>query len=102
MLGSLTKEHFEPFLGGVFKLRFENSDLSLILKKITDENAYGTKRPQRDPFSLFFIASTELPLNQGTYALAHPEFGVIQVFLVPVDQEEKGGDTRSCYQAIFN
>lgn len=52
---------------------------------------------QRRPFSLLFRAPAEPALDQGAYALTHPELGAQVIFLVPVNADGEG----RYYEAVF-
>ena len=54
---------------------------------------------ERAPFSVMFLTRDNLhTYPQNTYTLLHPTHGEMQVFLVPVGQDNQG--TR--YEAVFS
>ena len=56
------------------------------------------KAGRRAPFSLLFQAAAECRLPQGIYSLTHPELGTLDLFLVPMQPDERG----TLYEAVFN
>ena len=51
----------------------------------------------REPFSLLFSGPLELFLQQHMYTLQHDELGSVEMFLVPVNQDENN----TFYEAVF-
>jgi Domain of unknown function (DUF6916) len=49
-------------------------------------------------FSVYFLGSDDILLPQGTYRLTHERMGDVDLFLVPIKQEEHAFR----YEAIFN
>jgi len=54
-----------------------------------------------DAFSLLFRGPREREFGQSNYRLTHPEFGEVDLFLVPI-MDPQPRDDRVCYQAIVN
>lgn len=52
-----------------------------------------------DSFSVVFEGRADVPLDQGTYELKHPDLGAFPVFLSPVGLTD-GANQR--YEAVFN
>jgi hypothetical protein len=51
----------------------------------------------REPFSVLFTAPLDVPLVQNIHRLEHPEAGVLEMLLVPLQPE----DGHALYQAVF-
>jgi hypothetical protein len=54
--------------------------------------------PHQETFSLVFHGPLEPFVPQGTCRLRHEKLGELELFLVPIAQNEKGFQ----YQAVFN
>jgi hypothetical protein len=94
----VTAATFSPLVGDVFRLRFDNApsiDLELTSVEEYGSNP-GADRPA--PFSLFFLGPQEPLLPQRIYAFEHDDLGALEIFIVPIAQDESG--TR--YEAVFN
>lgn len=106
-LDPLLPAHFEPLLGERFALASASGaggapaeggegragELELVAVEALPPHSH-----RAEPFSLTFRGPRELTLPQGTYRLAHPALGSLDVFLVPI----RGAATTVDYQAIFN
>lgn len=100
-LADVTLETFEPQVGSTFELEVTDAEgerhvLGLELCEAKPSPAPPGDRG-RPPFSLMFRGPAELQLPQATYALAHPELGTVEIFIVPVGAGTDGVD----YQAVF-
>ena len=64
-----------------------------------DERILQQAREQgvREPFSLLFSGPLEPFLEQHMYTLHHDELGIVEMFLVPVKQDENS----YYYEAVF-
>jgi hypothetical protein len=97
----LTREHFSPLQGERFQVHFGGAPLELILAEIVAYPVHpprpGTEQ-QREPFSLEFIGPPVPILPQRIYALENDQFGIVEIFLVPLGPCNQG----MRYQAIFN
>jgi hypothetical protein len=51
-----------------------------------------------EAFSVFFLGSPDHFMPQGTHTLKHPQFGKMEIFLVPVAKTNTGFE----YEAVFN
>lgn len=95
----LTFEHFAGREGESFAVRLvDGSDAPLTLDEAVEGTEAGGRGPEgqeRRQFSLIFRGTAALA--QGTHALAHPELGGLELFLVPIGRE--GDETR--YEAAF-
>ena len=52
-------------------------------------------------FALLFRGPRHQEFGQSNYRLSHPEFGEVDLFLVPI-MDPQPRDDRVCYQAIVN
>ena len=96
MLDKLTRESFEPRKGEAFKLTDEDAgELELELAAVQGAGLQG--RAAREQFSVHFHGPPEPLLPQKIYRLANPEMGTLDIFLVPVAQDEDG----TTYEAVF-
>jgi len=73
--------------------------LTLTQIESPDERILQQAREQgvREPFLLLFSGPLEPFLEQHMYTLQHDELGMIEMFLVPVKQDENG----YYYEAVF-
>jgi hypothetical protein len=93
-LDSLTTEDFRPYQGTCFVLASGSVGFELI--EVTPLGA-AASGGYRAPFSLVFRAPPDPLLQQGIHRLEHDNFGVIDLFLVPIGPDEAG----IRYQAVF-
>lgn len=94
MIEDLTVESFAGCVGEAFRLTADEGTFEVTL--VECETLGGTAL-NRVPFSLVFLGPREPVLPQRTYPLAHDELGELEVFLVPIAQDDDG--TR--YEAVF-
>ena len=96
MLEKLTKETFLPRKGQTFKLSDEAAgEVDLRLAEVETNGLQG--RADRQQFSLQFHGPREPLLSQQIYHLENAEMGALDLFLVPVHQDEEG----AVYEAVF-
>lgn len=89
----LTSNHFRPALGESIPVA---GGPPIVLREIELHPHQGGPRPE--PFSLVFAGPSAPLLAQGTYTLAIPTLGDIEVFLVPIGPGADG----MRYEAVFN
>lgn len=89
-----TKEDFEAQVNTNFKLFIEEDsfDLTLFECKSIISN------PIQECFSLVFLAPNEMPAYQSIFRIEHSALGELELFLVPIKQDEKG----LRFEAVFN
>jgi hypothetical protein len=104
-LGTLTLEEAKPLEGTTFEVQTPAGEtISLKLEEALPYETHQRRRPRgmpeskRQPFSLYFVASSTTPLPQGMYTLRSEAATLENVFIVPVGQDESGVE----YEAIFN
>lgn len=78
----------------MFSIQWDGSALELRLESVTPQGHLG---PERQSFSLLFLAPAEAPNLQQTYVLTHPELGELAMFLVPIARRE----VHLIYEAVF-
>ena len=96
-----SKETFREHLNTQFRVLLETEgapDVALELAEVADFPALTHSRGDVERFSLFFYGPGDLFLPQATYRLAHERMGELDIFLVPVAQEQRGFR----YEAVFS
>lgn len=101
MLDRVTAASFAPAVGETFTLDAGDSgrlELELLESRLHDADAppEGASRT-RAPFSLLFRGPVEPVLPQRIYHLEHVSVGAIDIFIVPVGQDDAG----TTYEAVF-
>jgi len=90
MLEKFTAETFEALSGQTFQLRHEDlpdTGAKLVqVRQLSDQNGPSG----RAPFSLLFVCDGKTEPVQGMFRLEHEKIGGLEVFLVPVGQDERG------------
>ncbi len=100
-LESLTRDLFEPEVGTVFEIAFEDgSRHALELTAVRNVFAGGGRDEKRQPFALDFLGSADAYARQGIYAFEHSRLGRLEFFVVPLGPDVKQG-SRMRYEAIF-
>ena len=98
-MAELLLSHFEGHVGEAFEL---TCDAGVQTLKLAEATALAAHTPAdgeltiRDggPFSIVFEGDGAAPLEQGIYAIRHPDLGALNVFLVPI--------AHARYESIFN
>ena len=96
MLEKLTWESFKPHLNETFHVSTEAARLDLELTEVETLGA-ETARDQRQAFSLVFRGPEEPFLEQRIHTLEHKALGRLDLFMVPIGQDEGG----FLYQVVF-
>ena len=98
MAEMLTLSDFSPLVGETFQLNFEDSEHTE-LKLIEAEELPARGNPtERKPFSLMFRAARDCGLWQGIMKMKHESTGAIELFMVPIGEDDEG----MYFQALFN
>ena len=93
----LTLDHFAPLVGQHFEVLADGE--RSIAAALVEAAPLGLPTAQgRAPFTLVFEAPASTLLSQRSYALLHPAFNSLQIFLVPVGRSPAG----IRYEAVFN
>ena len=96
MRDGMTREDFEPHLNTTFRLlRSDGEPLELELVEVGGGQTHGQDSYS---FSLLFRGGPHFRLSQHTFTLEHDRLGTLDIFLVPVSQDEDGFR----YEAVFN
>lgn len=101
----LTRETFAVRQGERFRLRAGEEELETVLVEVVGRGVAPSGKPlqatgappHREPFSLLFRAPRQPPLPQQIYPLDHDELGTLELFLVPVGEDDEG----RYYEAVF-
>jgi hypothetical protein len=106
VLETLTTDDFAPLLGDRFALRLSpDVTIEMRLAEVAgrgrpDRAASASMVPSRhgrEQFSLTFRGPREPRLGQRIYALEHATLGVLELFLVPLGEDQSG----RTYEAAF-
>lgn len=98
MLDHLTIASFEPHVGSSFWVEFpEGGKVELRLVRAAKVMESEAAQLARHPFSLYFIGPKSFLLEQRTYHLTHPSMEAMDLFVVPIGQNEQAYE----YEAIF-
>ena len=85
---------FEPRLRDEFVLSTARGELALQLSEV---RRLGQALREGGAYSLLFLAPPGPFMPQATYPLTHPDFGTLEIFLVPIGPV----DGRNGYEAVF-
>jgi hypothetical protein len=94
-LADATHELFNDVIGDSFSIEAEGVnaiELASVEVKPSHDGA------ARAPFILTFHGPVEVLLPQSIYVLEHERLGQLEIFLVPVNQD----DDHVAYEAVFN
>jgi hypothetical protein len=94
MSDRLTKSTLAPHAGS----RFDVPDVDGLSFELVEVEGLPSMPADDDSFSMTFRAAGRSSLPQATYRLHHEDLGELDVFLVPIRQDEGG----LYLQAIFN
>jgi hypothetical protein len=95
MPGQLQAAMFTNYVGTQFDvLGNPASAFGLTLTSVIEH----VKTERQEVFSLFFHGPADRFMPQGIYKLNHPTLGELDLFLVPVGQDNQGFQ----YEAAFN
>jgi hypothetical protein len=98
MLDTITIDTFAPRLGEIFRILVE--DRRGIVVKLTGVTRHGAGAPEggmRVPFTLAFHTLPDDVIPQGTYRVEHDEMPPMDLFVVPMEPDERG----MRYEAVF-
>jgi hypothetical protein len=95
MTETLTRDAFAVCIGSSFRLcPDQQGGFDLLLDEVSElKTAHGF-----ESFSLIFRSPESSMTPQATYPLLHEKLGAMDIFLVPVKQDESG----AYYEAVFN
>jgi hypothetical protein len=88
MIQDLTQALFEKYTGQTFRVRGADgcaAALELVQVRAGKARHASPGGPRIESFSVFFEASPEHTLEQGSYTFSHPEMGTVEgLFMVPI------------------
>jgi uncharacterized protein DUF6916 len=93
----MTLDDFEPLVGRTFEVRTGEKKVEIVLLEAIPIGSPSAV-PQSS-FSLLFRGPLDTVLEQRTYTLEETSLGALEVFLVPVGEEERGW---FLYEAVFD
>ena len=94
-----TEEDFRKQLGTKFGVRAEAPrPFEIELVEVQGWTTRPEEQQGMERFTLTFRGPADIYMPQNTYTLAHGEMGELDIFLVPLAQDERGFS----YQAVFN
>lgn len=76
----------------------EVPELSLELHDVTAWGPPPAAPGQRQPFTITLRGPADPLLPQATYAMTHPAFGALDIFIVPIGRDADGVR----YEAVFS
>jgi len=92
-----SRDMFEQHLRSLFQLEHAHPAVSgMQLELVTVTSSIRTN--DFEAFSIVFRGPQQPRLPQGIYHLRHAELGAIDLFIVPIRQEQDG----LYYEAVFN
>jgi hypothetical protein len=95
MTDQLTRDEFAAHLNTKFDVYLtDEAPVEAELVEVTIPKKYG----KTESFAILFIAPPGTPLTQQICKVEHPKLGSIELFLVPVGQNETGTQ----FEAVFN
>jgi hypothetical protein len=90
-----SRDDFSNHLNTKFRVYFQPEQPAEV--ELTEVSELRQKRSS-EAFSLIFLAPNEVAPFQGLYKTEHDSLGTMELFLVPVDQSEKG----LSFESVFN
>ena len=100
-LDQVTRSDFVQCVGQQFQIECGGQAIAAELATVTGlgfKSANDRRCGKRESFSLLFHVPRQWRYPQRIYHLCHPQLGDLDVFLVPLGQDEKG----MRLEAIFN
>jgi hypothetical protein len=97
-MATLTQEEFSKHVGTTFHAKLGEHELDLTLAEVKGYMPEPTEEKRMERFSLFFDGPSDFLLPQQSYQMHHEAMGDVDIFLVPINGEEK----RIRYEAVFN
>jgi hypothetical protein len=95
MLENLTREDFAACVGSNFRLCPDHPDgFNLLVEQVSPLKAVEGQ----ESFSVYFHGPADRLVPQATYALEHERLGRMELFIVPIKQDQDGVR----YEALFN
>jgi hypothetical protein len=95
MAADLTHEEFSKHLNTRFGIRV--SEAQAIEVELTEVSELLIS-PRQERFSLIFRSANDILVAQGLHGFEHDQMGAFDLFIVPIDRDERG----TYYEAVFN
>lgn len=90
-IGALTAEDFDPLVGGELAARPVGKGAGEPVRlRLVSVTRHPGATGFRAPFSLELLGASSPVQAQGTYRLAHPRLGDLDLFMVPVGASGEG------------
>lgn len=94
-----TAEEFQKQLNTNYRVKLaDNSTVNLELVEVKARVSDESEQQGLERFSAFFQGPAERQLPQQTYSFEHEKMGQLDIFIVPIAQNEQGFR----YEAVFN
>jgi hypothetical protein len=97
----LNEENFTKQLGTKFRVRLEIEgapEIELELDEVKPFPVLSHSRSDVERFSIYFYGPGNFLLPQRIYRLEHEQMGELDIFLVPIAQDQRG----LRYEAVFS
>jgi hypothetical protein len=95
MLEHLTRNDFAACVGSSFRLCPDHADgFDLLVEQVSALKAIEGQ----ESFSIYFRGPGDRLVQQATYPMAHERLGRLEIFIVPISQDNNG----IRYEALFN
>lgn len=95
MLDNLTHASFENLEDKSFEIDFGDAGKQTATLERTSGFSEAAPKGHREPFSVFL--RVKAPAEQQIYTVHHRELGVLDLFLVPLEENEEG----VLFEAVF-
>lgn len=96
MLDKMTQADFENLEDKTFRIDFGEAGTLVARLEKTAGFDLESQEGKRDPFSVFLRCA--VAAEQRTYTVTHTVLGVLDLFLVPIEENEDG----ILFEAVFN
>lgn len=97
MSAALTEKEFSKHLNTKFRVSTDQP-IELKLSEVKGYLSKANEQSGMERFSVFFTGPGDRYLPQKVYSLEHDGMGALELFLVPVGQDQEGFR----YEAVFN
>lgn len=94
----LSIQNFAGAANQEFEINMGEAAMTVTLIEVKPLKQHAFPGMMREPFSLLFKSASSIILPQKTYRLRNATMGALDVFLVPVAQDQGA----IVYQAVFN
>ena len=95
---TLTEEEFSKHVGTTFFAKVGEQEINLTLAEVKPYMPEPTEEKKMERFSAFFDGPADSFLPQQSFQMRHESMGEFDIFLVPINRDEKGFR----YEAVFN